>query len=79
MAQCGFDLGAVVDLADPSRNDGLAFGQTLRNIEVLEDTHADDHFAGGASSDLLTGGARHPAGDPSPAARPGIVLLMRAL
>lgn len=49
-------MGAVVDLANQSRNDGLAFGKTLRNIEVIEGTTNDDTFLGSALADVLIGG-----------------------
>ncbi|WP_167626636.1 calcium-binding protein [Paracoccus luteus] len=50
-----FDLGAVVDLANQSLNDGLAFGKTLRTVEVLRGTYVDDQFAGTAANDVFFG------------------------
>ncbi|WP_199261346.1 calcium-binding protein [Paracoccus binzhouensis] len=51
-----YELGAVVDLADQSRNSGLAHGKTLRNVEVLEGTALDDLFLGGGGNDVFRGG-----------------------
>lgn len=50
------ELGAVVDLENQARNTGLAYGKTLRNIEVLEGTYMDDHFMGGAGNNTFIGG-----------------------
>ncbi|SIP98318.1 Hemolysin-type calcium-binding repeat-containing protein [Paracoccus thiocyanatus] len=51
-----YELGAVVDLADQSRNTGLAHGKTLHNVEVLEGTVLDDLFLGGGGNDTFRGG-----------------------
>lgn len=48
-------LGAVVDLTQQSRNDGLAYGKTLAGIEVLQGTSLDDNFAGTARADAFFG------------------------
>lgn len=51
------EIGAVVDLANQSLNDGLARGKVLRNIEAVEGTHHDDVLSGAVGNDLLIGGA----------------------
>lgn len=48
-------LGAVVDLLDQGRNDGLAYGKTLIGIEVLQGTSLDDSFAGSNRADTFFG------------------------
>lgn len=48
-------LGAVVDLLQQGRNDGLAFGKTLVGVEVLRGTSLDDSFAGTNRADTFFG------------------------
>lgn len=49
-------LGAIVDLADQSKNDGLAYAKRLVGVEVLEGTSLDDTFAGTNRRDVFRGG-----------------------
>lgn len=48
-------LGAVVDLLAQSRNDGLAHGKRIANVEVLDGTALDDSFAGTHARNVLGG------------------------
>jgi len=50
-------LGAVVDLMQQARNDGLAYGKTLLGVEVLRGTGLDDSFAGTGRADTFFGGS----------------------
>ncbi|MBK4215571.1 hypothetical protein JJJ17_06505 [Paracoccus caeni] len=49
------DIGAIVDLASQSLNDGLALNKTLRHVEVLRGTREDDRFSGTNGRDIFHG------------------------
>lgn len=50
-----FDLGAVVDLKNQGKNDGLAYGKTFSSIEAFSGTSEDDAFYGSDGRDILSG------------------------
>lgn len=51
-----YNMAAVIDLGDQSKNDGIAYGKTFRNIEFFTGTSSGDDLTGGDADDQLTGG-----------------------
>lgn len=51
-----YDLGAIVDLKNQGKNDGLAYGKTFSSIEAFSGTSEDDAFYGSDGRDILSGG-----------------------
>jgi Ca2+-binding RTX toxin-like protein len=50
------DLSVVLDLADNSRNDGLALGLTVKSFETILGTSRDDDIRGDSANQYLSGG-----------------------
>ncbi|WP_438751633.1 calcium-binding protein [Pararhizobium sp. O133] len=52
----GYTTSALLDLENQAKNDGLAKGLTLKNIEIITGSYADDDLRGDAKANVLNGG-----------------------
>ena len=54
----GYDASVKLDLLDSTKNDGLARGLTVKNIERIWGTSQDDEIRGSNASDWMSGGGK---------------------